>query len=1487
MGLEPAGVRLVAEGSGGFDAAMKGAGKLAAGLGVAAEEAAQGVEALARAAARAQKIEELTGALTLQQRQLAILQQELAATSAKYGEGSVQAQKKQLAVDKLAASIGKVEAQIGREKAALDAETAAYNAAAQAAQKDAQASEQNAAQNEKAAQSAAKQAAAAEKTGHASERAAAGVAKVAAESNKAADGASRAAGGFTSLSASLGKIAGVAGGVLKVAGGLALRLGTGIAAGLGAAAVAGLGFNNSLEQASARIQAFTKDSAVTAQVLDMVRERAAKTPFEFNEMASAAASLGPAAKSSNVPLEELLGTAEILAASNPAEGLEGAAFAIKEAASGDFASAIERFNLSRQYINQLKDEGVPALEILSKAMLQAGYDADLVSQLANTAGGRLSTFTDTFTNLAGVATKPIFDAFSKGLGEVNSILEAHAPLLEEAAAGIAELLAPAGELIGEIMVAAANGLVSFAQHLPEIAAVGGQVAGVLMALAQTARQWWDALAPLIGQALQWGANFIGQVAKGMWQAVSVVVSVLQQIGSIIAGWLAPGSPPKLLPDLPSWGQSAVNEFMAGWANPDMSAFSELSGSIEGMLRDLVDTGAVDEGGVLNLIFGSRDAIARAVEEFRTLGSVSEESFGAIRDAAGPAGSAAERFARSYFELQEATNEVARAQAELNNVTSEYAAILNPLNAELQGIQDRKQEIKDAQRVAELQQKLAEGKLDEQEAELARLEIAEIGVEQQIRSTERERDAAVEGAEAKLTAAEEAQTAAQTQFDAQQQAIDLQSEQNRLIGEQIALLERLAKEQATAAKGAGGGAGLPSLGGGDLGLGKLDEVKDGLGEVNRIVQEFKDGIANVQASPLIQQIKDIGAAAQDIPGYFSNARDAVDGFFTTPLGTELREGAGVVADYFANDFQTDLTNGINIVSGKLKELSNTTWANEIKEGAGVVASYFVNDWPGDFQAGADLVGKILSGLAEDQAWVSDFQQGAGVIGDYFANDFPKHFSAGADLAIKGLQQIQQWIEGAAADYAKGANTIGAAIIQGIIQGLDSASGGLFSKVTDIIAKTLGTAQTKAEAHSPSELFAREIGEPISQGIAKGILARVDTVMAAAESLSDDVLKELESLAKNAQKLIDETLAGIAGFARARSSAVSGVMDAEREVTARRKEQSKIGSDIAKAEADRAKAAEDAAQQIADLEAERADLARTAEQHIDPAERADAARRLLEIERELADARQSAAADDEAAQARIAELWRANEQAGQSYTHAIDRARRAQELLAEATTEAQRIARNDPKLAQDYLDLRNQQINDLLALQAAYDDETAQGTKELLATQLELLTQAQAAELASFEQQAQRRADEIASLAGDGKETGDALIDGIRQAIAGSTGALSAALTQALETAIAQARAALGIHSPSTLTAGLVGVPLAQGVAAGFAGQVPAIRSMLARDTERMVSPVTSVAGASYSSVSYGGNSVTINGSSLSETQLERVINRVLDRRTGTAQTMARM
>jgi hypothetical protein len=70
----------------------------------------------------------------------------------------------------------------------------------------------------------------------------------------------------------------------------------------------------------------------------------------------------------------------------------------------------------------------------------------------------------------------------------------------------------------------------------------------------------DALGP---NAQTWGENVILKFAQGLANGFTWVVGVLNQLGDLIAYWLAPGSPPRILPDIDEWGREAIQAYVDG------------------------------------------------------------------------------------------------------------------------------------------------------------------------------------------------------------------------------------------------------------------------------------------------------------------------------------------------------------------------------------------------------------------------------------------------------------------------------------------------------------------------------------------------------------------------------------------------------------------------------------------------------------------------------------------------------------------------------------------------------------------------------------------------------------------------------------------------------------------------------------------------------------------------------------------------------------
>jgi hypothetical protein len=333
------------------------------------------------------------------------------------------------------------------------------------------------------------------------------------------------------LSGPLGHAQGALGGLTETLGKVGLA-GIGLSAvkdaAMGLGNALGIGLASETEKVRAKFTAFLKDSGAVDQALAMVRSEADKTPFSFAAMSSAVAGLIPSAKQAGVSLLDLTQQAEILAASHPEQGLEGAAFALREAVSGDFTSIIERFDLPRQTINKLKAEGVPAMEIVQRAMGEMGYDMSLVGNLAGTTEGRLSTFQDAVDGLRLAAGKPILTALGTQLDRLAVFLDANRERFTALAQIVGNLFARSIEGAARLVMA----FIDTAQHLyqqlqPVIETIGARLQPVLEFVS---RHLTDFLIPALGAlAIAAGAAAVSTIV-----AMAPIVVPIVAIGAAIA-----------------------------------------------------------------------------------------------------------------------------------------------------------------------------------------------------------------------------------------------------------------------------------------------------------------------------------------------------------------------------------------------------------------------------------------------------------------------------------------------------------------------------------------------------------------------------------------------------------------------------------------------------------------------------------------------------------------------------------------------------------------------------------------------------------------------------------------------------------------------------------------------------------------------------------------------------------------------------------------
>lgn len=304
---------------------------------------------------------------------------------------------------------------------------------------------------------------------------------------------------------------------------------------------------------------------------------------------------------------------------------------------------------------------------------------------------------------------------------------------------------------------------------------------------------------LAPQMFTYAENITNQFANGLAAGIRAIIPIITTIRQLFTYWFAPGSPPRILPDIDVWGRGTMQAWLDGMASVDVkAAFDTVGRAVEGVLRSFVGAGKMDESGLVGSIFGSRDAIAKAVDEFRRLGSVSEATIKRIASSAGPAGAAISTLVRTYFDLQRASEKVKQAQDALNQTTEEYDAIINPLRGALDEVRGQQQALANQQRLIAARNTLNNIDSTASEKRDAALEIEAIALEEQIRLAEDKKDAATEAGQAAVDTATKEEEAAKLQLEAAQATIDRQVETNNLLAEQKRLVEQLAAAQEAAA-----------------------------------------------------------------------------------------------------------------------------------------------------------------------------------------------------------------------------------------------------------------------------------------------------------------------------------------------------------------------------------------------------------------------------------------------------------------------------------------------------------------------------------------------------------------------------------------------------------------------------------------------------------------------------------------------------------------
>lgn len=385
--------------------------------------------------------------------------------------------------------------------------------------------------------------------------------------------------------------------------------------------------------------------------------------------------------------------------------------------------------------------------------------------------------------------------------------------------------------------------------------------------------------------LQWGIGLV----KGAIQAITAVVRIISRMFSF---FLAPGSPPRAVPEIYNWGVAALTEFMKGMTNADFSILNAIQDPLEKVLSQL----EFEPNQITDLLQQFTVGFTKALEKFKLTGIIDEGFLNQIRSMGYEYGDALANLAELQFELSGAQTALKVAEDLLELEKERLEAAKEYYEESDIGVRKLVQEYNDLLRAGASKDILL-AKKAEIDAAMENREIAKENIKQQ--------EEAVEEAENQVDIAQEQLEAIQEQVDAQEELLN-----------QLLKLTEYEKEALKLSEGLGESLGdiempefdFPAIDIGDTGMDDLDRdmrVKMKLlernilidlaqmrGNWNTFVDEMKSKWNEVdwdtEVKPLLESLQDLSdgfTGVLDVLTSPGGLNEALDNLFTNLTGLE--------------------------------------------------------------------------------------------------------------------------------------------------------------------------------------------------------------------------------------------------------------------------------------------------------------------------------------------------------------------------------------------------------------------------------------------------------------------------------------------------------------------------------------------------------------------------------------------------------------------------
>lgn len=543
-------------------------------------------------------------------------------------------------------------------------------------------------------------------------------------------------------------------------------------------------------------------------------------------------------------------------------------------------------------------------------------------------------------------------------------------------------------------------------------------------------------------AFDWGINIIMQFAQGIINGATAAINTAAgYVNSILSGWFAPGSPPRVAPQIDQWGKATMGAYLEGFTEADFGILKSLEGPLRTAMSMLAKKG--------ENIGPAWSNVSKAISE-ALLGGDLTQAFDDIGTATGQYANDIILLAKAEWDLKKSTDAVTEAELRLKNAQKSQSDTNAKLNKQLA---DYNRALRAGASKDVLARKLAE-----------------------INATQKAADASV------------------LEVDAAKQSLDSAKEQNDVMKEQLALqkqvldqvlsLAKAQQELATPAVGKGGGGGG---GGGGLNVpgGPTGREMTGYGATPQelINQAIEDAKASMKTK--------LGELWETIKAEIGEQLGPSFEGFKTALGGLLDKNNQVWDKIMAK-----VTDAKDYVSGEI-EWAKTTWSTWWDEHGKSVEIIWekikkvfedVTKWITD-----NIVTPWLDAFKAN--WTTSWDNiGAGLSAAW---DLMKIKIEDA-LDIFG-NLVDTWAAAATTDWGKVFNNIGDTIVRSFEKGIADAWGWLMEQVDKLVAQLPESVRKALGMGSPSKPF-MAIGANIDTSLAKGMQDNLSSVRGAATNVA---------------------------------------------------------------------------------------------------------------------------------------------------------------------------------------------------------------------------------------------------------------------------------------------------------------------------------------------------------------------------------------------------